>query len=323
MNNPPPVLIQPTLQPLPLNKQRRFPIFLLAIAAVILAFSRPLIDLLTFASHSELYSHVILIPLISLYLVWLKRGDLSGHSAPSRLTAALAFVVGAVTLAGYWNEIHSGTVLAIDDRLAFLTLAFVAFIIGVCAIFLGRRALFAIGFPLGFLLFMVPFPLSMMEGIETFFQHTSAIASAGFFKLAGTPFFRNETFFQLPGINLQVAPECSGIRSSLALFITSLVAGHLFLRSPYKRALLACVVIPLGILRNGFRILVIGELCVHVSPTMIDSPIHHKGGPIFFALSLVPFSLFLWLLVRSDGARRKNNGPVNSVPTPSAPVTGA
>lgn len=323
MNKPPPVLVQPTPQPLPLNKQRRFPIFLLAIAAVILAFGRPLIDLLTFASHSELYSHVVLIPIISLYLVWLKRGDLSGPSVPSRLTAAIAFMVGVIALAGYWNETRSGVELAIDDRLAFQILAFVSFIIGVCATFLGRKALFAIGFPLGFLLFMVPFPVSMMEGIETFFQHTSAVAAAGFFKLAGTPFFRNETFFQLPGINLQVAPECSGIRSSLALFITSLVAGHLFLHSPYKRILLACVVIPLGILRNGFRILVIGELCVHISPTMIDSPIHHKGGPIFFALSLVPFSLFLWLLVRSDGARRKSHGHVDSAPTPSAPVTDA
>jgi len=53
-------------------------------------------------------------------------------------------------------------------------------------------------------------------------------------------------------------------------------------------------VIPLGILRNGFRILVIGMLCVFVGPHMIDSPIHHRGGPLFFALSLVPLFILLW-----------------------------
>jgi hypothetical protein len=56
----------------------------------------------------------------------------------------------------------------------------------------------------------------------------------------------------------------------------------------------------LAILRNGFRVFVIGELCVHVSPSMIDSPIHRKGGPIFFALSLIPFFLFLVLLRKLD-----------------------
>ena len=61
-------------------------------------------------------------------------------------------------------------------------------------------------------------------------------------------------------------------------------------------------VIPLGILRNGFRILVIGLLCVHVGPHMIDSPIHHRGGPIFFALSLVPLFLLVWWLRRQEQA---------------------
>jgi exosortase/archaeosortase family protein len=63
------------------------------------------------------------------------------------------------------------------------------------------------------------------------------------------------------------------------------------------------VVIPLGLLRNGFRVWVIGELCVRIGPQMIDSPIHHRGGPVFFVLSLVP--LFLLLLYLSKCELRK------------------
>jgi len=33
---------------------------------------------------------------------------------------------------------------------------------------------------------------------------------------------------------------------------------------------------------------------------MIDSPIHHSGGPLFFVLSLVPFFLLLIWLRRSE-----------------------
>ena len=139
----------------------------------------------------------------------------------------------------------------------------------------------------------------------------SASAAAWFFKLYGTPFFRVETYFQLPGFSLNVAPECSGIHSSLALFITSLVASYLFLRSPWRRTLLCLAVLPLAILRNGLRVFVIGELCVHVGPEMIDSYIHRHGGPIFFVLSLVPFFLLLLLLIRSERRR--------SQPSPSTP----
>jgi len=59
-------------------------------------------------------------------------------------------------------------------------------------------------------------------------------------------------------------------------------------------------VIPLAIARNGFRILVIGLLCVHIGPHMSDSFIHHRGGPIFFALSLIPLALLLFSLRRHD-----------------------
>ena len=108
-----------------------------------------------------------------------------------------------------------------------------------------------------------------------------------------------------------MAPECSGIHSSLVLFITSLLAGYLLLNSPWKRAVLVLAVVPLALLRNGLRIVTIGQLCVHVSPDMINSYIHRKGGPIFFALSLIPFFLLL-LFLRRLGSR---TNPKANVPS--------
>ena len=124
------------------------------------------------------------------------------------------------------------------------------------------------------------------------------------------PFLRDGLEFRLPDITLQVAPECSGIHSTWVLFITSLVAGQMILRRPWSRVLLCLVVLPLALLRNGFRVFVIGELCVHLGPRMIDSPIHHRGGPLFFALSLVPF--FLWLYFLRQRERAEVAPPVRS-----------
>jgi exosortase C (VPDSG-CTERM-specific) len=200
-------------------------------------------------------------------------------------------------LAVYWIILLSGTKLAPEDSLALTTFSLVLFFWGICGYFLGRETVRALAFPLVFLVFMVPFPICLRTSLETALQYGSADAAHAFFTISGMPFLRDNVAFHLPGFSLQVAPECSGIRSTLALFITSLLAGHLYLRSPWKRAVLTVSVILIALLRNGFRVFVIGQLCVHIGPEMIDSPIHRHGGPVFFALSLIPFGvLLLWLV---------------------------
>ncbi len=122
------------------------------------------------------------------------------------------------------------------------------------------------------------------------------------FGVVGAPLYLAGRIFHLfhPRMNIEVAPVCSGIHSSLVLFMTSLLAGNMMLTSRWKRAWLALLVIPLAILRNAFRIFSICELCIHFGPQMIDSPIHHRGGPIFFALSLVPFFLLLYYFIKLE-----------------------
>ena len=161
----------------------------------------------------------------------------------------------------------------------------------------------ALSFPFCFLLFLVPLPQWVADRLESASQVASAGAAQFMFNLSGLPILRDGMVFQLPGIIIRVAQECSGIRSSLVLFITSLVASYLLLRSRWRRAVLVAFVIPLGILRNGFRIAVIGWLCATYGPQMIDSKIHHQGGPVFFAVSLVPLLGLAWLLRRGEEKR--------------------
>jgi len=110
----------------------------------------------------------------------------------------------------------------------------------------------------------------------------------------------------MPGIVLEVAQECSGIRSSWVLFITSLLASYLFLQSAWRRTFLVLFVLPLGVIRNAFRILVIALLCVHIGPEMINSAVHRRGGPLFFALSLIPLFILMWWLRRGDRGHNLN-----------------
>jgi exosortase/archaeosortase family protein len=140
----------------------------------------------------------------------------------------------------------------------------------------------------------------MADFLENASKLGSTEAANFFFSITGTTFLRDGPIFQLPGITLEVAKECSGIRSSWVLMIASVLAADLFLKSPWRRLALVLITIPLGILRNGFRIWTIGTLCIYVGPHMIHSAIHRRGGPLFFVLALGPLFLFLWWLRRSE-----------------------
>ena len=264
------------------------------------AFGQSLLALANYAAHSALHSHILLIPFVSAYLLYIRRDQL-----PRKYVADLP--LGMVFLAGglgfflftYWLN-FAGRALADNYYLVLLTLSFLCCLAAAGFFFFGRGWMRAAAFPLGFLIFMVPMPDAMADALETASKYASAEVANFLFHFSGTPFLRVGLIFQLPNITIEVAQECSGIRSSWVLFMTSILAANLFLKTPWRRFALVVFVIPLGILRNGFRILVIGLLCVHMGPQMIHSLIHRRGGPVFFVLALIPFFLMLWLLRKGD-----------------------
>jgi len=285
------------------------------------AFLKPLVGWLRFSINYGMASHALLVPFISLYLVWPLRKELASKIKASPMVAIVPLVLGLLLIVAYWTGIRGGWQPKENDYLAICILAFLLFFIAGCFLFFGAKVMRSAAFPAAFLIFMVPLPIFLTNAMTLFLQHASAETAHALLQLSGTPFFRTGLTFQLPGISLQVAEECSGIRSSLVLLITGLLAAQIFLRTPWKKALLTFAVIPLGILRNGFRIFAISLLCVHVDPSMIDSPLHHRGGPVFFALSLVPFFLLLLWLRRSDfrgqraeaGNRTDDKAPTSEV----------
>ena len=266
--------------------------FAVAAAALVIAFAVPLWKLLQFSQQSDFHSYIPLMPLIGGYLVWTKKSELPRASWPARGLAALLGLAGIATAAGYVAIIHAGA--ATENKLAVATLAWLLCLAGAGCWFLGGATMRAVAFPFSLMIFMVPFPTALREGIEFFLQHGSAIVAQWLFVLAGTPLLRDGLVFQLPGGPIHVGPECSGIQSTLCLCITSLVAGNLILNRCRNRVVLFLAVLPLALLRNGFRVFVIGQW------QLVDSWVHHRGGPLFFVLSLVPFFLLLYFLRTSE-----------------------
>jgi len=246
---------------------------------LVLAYGWILVSLAVHAAGKEFHSHILLIPIVSGYLIYIDRNRLKGEFDPSR-GWALALSMPALASLAVALSIGAGDgALSRNDFLALTVFSFLCFLAAGGFFFLGKRWMAAMAFPAAFLIFMVPLPDGAVAWIESVLMMASAEAADVLFSMSGVAYLRDGQLFQLPGIALEVAEECSGIRSSWVLFITSILASYVFLRAPGRRIFLVAVVIPLGILRNGFRVLVIGMLCVHIGPDMIDSIVHKKGGP--------------------------------------------
>ena len=271
------------------------------------AFALPHWNLALYGFDNDLYSHCWLMPLVCAYLIWSDKAALTGQKEgnPIRVFAIIPAALAVLLLILYQANRSTWVGNLYENALSSLALAYVLAIYAAAFFFLNASTLKTIAFPLAIALFTAPFPIPVKDAIVTFFQHTSAEAAYWMLNIAGNTIYREGLVFHLPSISIEVAPQCSGIRSSLVLFIVSLVASHLFLKTAWKKIAIVLFVIPLAIGRNGLRIFTLGELCERISPDMIDSWIHHRGGPIFFAISLIPFFVFLFFSWKSEPKEAK------------------
>jgi exosortase C (VPDSG-CTERM-specific) len=266
-----------------------------------LFFIKPLLQVTALAWHSDLHSHILLMPFISGFLIWTRRAELNVKWTPAMMKTVAAFTAGALVLAVYWTLASRGVAFERNDPLTFLVGAYYCFLLSGAFLFLGSEFTRKAAFALAILIFAVPLPGKVTTGLEIWLQYTSADASHLLFKLSNTPVFRQGLVFVLPGLPIEVARECSGIRSTLVLFITGLLASNLYLKSTWARVIFALATLPIGILRNAIRIFLLSMLTIHVDPRIMKSPLHSQGGPLFFVLSLVPFFGLLILLQRLEG----------------------
>jgi exosortase/archaeosortase family protein len=98
---------------------------------------------------------------------------------------------------------------------------------------------------------------------------------------------QDETVLAMPGLTIEVAKECSSIRSSFMLVVTSMVMAHVLLRSVAGKVVVVLAAIPLSIVKNGLRVFTLSAISVYVDPAILNSPLHHQGGIVFLAVAVI------------------------------------
>ena len=187
-----------------------------------------------------------------------------------------------------------------NDRLSLEALSLVSLWIGGFVSCYGLKVSRAAMFPLLFLLLTVPWPGAILDRVIRWLQEGSTDVTYAIFKALGVPVFRDGFVLMVPGVAIEVASECSGIRSSMALLITCLLAAHFYLRTGWKIVFFVLLVIPLSIIKNGIRIATLTLLSLYVDPSFLRGSLHRDGGFVFFLLALVMMFPVLRLFEKSE-----------------------
>jgi len=283
----------------------RQPLWFAAYVAVCLAmFWWPVWRLLQLSLARDTYSHILIVPIISVALVIMSPHRLSEqakHSVGPAFTLMLASALLALLSWRYGAQLPQGGSLALSI-LSLLALVWAGFML-----IYGARLFHSLLFPLLFLALAVPPPQFLIDRFIFWLQMGSAEITYLLFRMTGTPVLRQGFVFYVPKFTIEIAQECSGIRSAVALMITCLLAGYLFLRSAWARVVLLIAAVPVLVIKNGVRIVTLTLLSIYVDPTFLTGSLHHQGGFLFFLIGLLILWPVLWWL-QSIEAKLKSRG---------------
>ena len=280
-------------KPLPLNSRlvslRNILFFLAVVAATVIIY--PVIKGLLDRSQDQYYDYILIIPFISGFLFFLGRKSI--FSEPHyELRVGMPFMLTGVVLylftISFLNVADKETMMVFSALLAFA---------GAYICVYGTKSFRTARFPLLFLAFTIPVPVVILEKFVYILQISSTEAADFLFNLTGAPYYREGVLFHLPNVSIEVAKECSGIRSSLAMIVTGVLAAHFFLDRGWRQIVLVLSVFPITVLKNGIRIVTLTLLAVYVDVRFLtQSFLHHSGGFLFYIPGLVLLGLEVWIM---------------------------
>ena len=227
---------------------------------------------------SDTYAHGAIIPLLSAWLIWRKRTELSLQPITPFWPATI-LIIGNTLI---WLLATAVDVMAIAQ------LAIVVQIPLLVLFIMGWHWTTTITFPLIYLLFMVP----IGEELTLPLQNITADFTVTFLQLTGIPVYINGLFIEIPSGKFEVAEACSGIRYLIASFAIGTLYAYLSYNSMKKRLvfILASLIVP--IVANGIRAYLI-VMIAHLSDMKYATGVDHLVyGWVFFGFIM---AIMFWV----------------------------
>jgi exosortase len=277
---------------------RHWGLFSAWMVAVCLLFWKPLHILTQYALANDDGSHILVVPLIVIWLWWTERPRVDSKTALDLRPALLIGTPAAALAVLSFPKLGSPPDWALAGTVAALILLFFAGFVAIFGFAVARTS----WFPFAFATFAMPLPQPLLDRVVTVLQWGSAAVAAFVFDLTGLPVLREGLIFRMPSFSIEVASECSGIRSSIALVILAVLIVHFSLTRVWKKIVFVAAGLLMMLVKNGVRIATLTLLAQYVNRNFLFGRLHHDGGIVFFLLGLALLVPLYWILRRGETA---------------------
>ena len=222
---------------------------------------------------SDTFAHAVLVPPISLWLVWRQRQRLALLTPQPQPWVLLPLMgVAMVWLLADLVIVNAASQFAL---VAMLVLAVPAV--------LGLQVALTLLFPLLFLFFAVPFGEFMLPSMMDWTADFTIMA----LQFSGVPVYREGLQFVIPTGNWSVVEACSGVRYLIASFMVGTLFAYLNYRSTRRRVVFMLVSLAVPIIANWLRaymIVMLGHLSGNTIAVGADHLIY---GWVFFGIVIM------------------------------------
>jgi exosortase len=230
------------------------------------------------------YSHGFIVPLVSAYFLYTRRRDLAeAEIAPAASRASLAALAPLSLIAAGLVLLVLGSLMA---ELFTMRFSLIVVLTGLVWSLFGTKTLRLSAFPLAYLALMVPIPYIVYDSLSFPLKLFVARWSVGALKLAGLPVLREGNIILFPGLSLEVADACSGLRSLTSLFALVIAFAAFSKLDNARRVILVLTTIPIAVAANGLRVIATGMLAHYSGVWAAEGFFHEFAGLSVFLLAI-------------------------------------
>ena len=223
------------------------------------------------------YSHGILVPFITVYMIWQKKDELKKLPKKTNYNGLIVLFFGLLLF--FIGNI--GAELFITRTAIIITVA------GICLLYLGWRVTAVIAMPLVYLMLMIPLPAVIWNKIAFPMQLFATELTTAIVHKIGIPLLREGNILYLPNMTFEVVDACSGLRSLTSLIALSGAFAYISKLNTINKWILFFTAIPIAIILNIFRLVSTTLMAEYISPRMAEGFLHDFSGYIVFIFALI------------------------------------
>jgi len=225
--------------------------------------------------YDPFYSHGFLVPVISIIIIWSRRGELKNITLKRDPLGVYIFTLGLILYAAgfLWKSFFLSGVSGIP------------LITGLILHFYGRELMNKILFPVCFLIFMIPLP--GLYGVSFYLQHFTAISAAAISQALGAGVYANGLEIQVAGCQIIIGIPCSGLRSIISLLMVACVFVYLIRGSVQRKAIILFSALPIAIISNVIRVTLAILIADYFGCDAATTFFHDFSGIFLFVISII------------------------------------